>query len=143
MTAGRYVVETDVISETARSRPDAAVMRWLAREESIALAATTVYELARGVEAKPASRKKEFLGAWLARALASGLHVIAFDRDAALVAAQVEREARRRGRSIAAHDLFILASARTSGLAVATRNVAHFRGHGVTIFDAFTDTYAT
>lgn len=143
MTASRYVVDTDVISETARPRPDVAVMQWFAREESIALAAITVYELARGVEAKPSGRKKEFLTAWLARVLASGLDVIAFDREAALLAAHVEREARRRGRSIASHDLFILASARARGLAVATRNVAHFRGHGVTIFDPFTGAYAT
>ncbi len=143
MIAGRYIVDTDVISETARPRPDAAVIRWLAREESIALASITVYELARGVEAKPAGKRKEFLAAWLARVLGSGVSVIAFGRDAALQAAQIERDARRRGRSIAAHDLFILASARTSNLAVATRNVSHFRGHGVTIFDPFTDSYAT
>ena len=143
MRAGRFVVDTDVISETARPRPDPAVVRWLAREESIALAAITVYELARGIEVKPSGKKKEFLAAWLARVLASGLDVVAFDGEAALVAAHVERDARRRGRSIAVHDLFILASAKTRGLAVATRNVAHFRGHGVTIFDPFTDTYAT
>ena len=30
MTASRYVVDTDVISETARPRPDVAVMQWFA-----------------------------------------------------------------------------------------------------------------
>jgi predicted nucleic acid-binding protein len=74
---------------------------------------------------------------------ASGLEVVDFDRRAALEAAQIDRETRRRGRTIDAHDLFILASARVRGLSVATRDVAHFRGRGVSVFDPFSGAYAT
>lgn len=138
----RYVVDTDVISETARPRPDASVLAWLAREGSIALASVTVYELARGVERKPAGRKKAFLEAWLSRLLAAGPDVVPFDRDGALAAARLEGDARRQGRTIAPHDLFILASAKSRGLGVASRNVAHFRGFGVAVYDPFADAYA-
>jgi len=59
------------------------------------------------------------------------------DDSAALVAAEIEAEARHKGRNIEVRDLCLLASARSRRLAIATRNVAHFRGLGVTVHDPF------
>jgi predicted nucleic acid-binding protein len=137
-----FVVDTDVISETARSSPNDAVVRWLASQSTVALAAVTVYELARGVQLAPAGKRKRFLEEWLGRLLSSPIDVLAFDRETALAAARMGTSAGRRGRTIDAHDLFIAASASVRGLGVATRNVAHFRGLGLAVFDPFTGTYA-
>lgn len=138
----RFLVDTDVISETARSSPNEAVVGWLAAEDTIALAAITVYELARGVETAPAGKRRRFLEEWLGRVLASSIAIVPFDRETALAAARLGTAFQRRGRTIDTHDLFIAASASVRGLAVATRNVPHFRGLGLSVFDPFTKTYA-
>ena len=139
MTAARFVVDTEVLSETARPRPDPRVTTWLATQGTIAIASVTVYELARGIERLPAGRRRRFLEAWFGRLLDGGFEVVGFDQEAALTAAHLERGARERGKAIDTRDLFILAATKARRLALATRNVAHFRGHGVSIYDPFAD----
>jgi predicted nucleic acid-binding protein len=136
----RYLLDTNVISETARKKPDASVSRWLGQLSTLALPAVGVYELASGIQRLPAGKKREFLEDWLAELLASDCEVLPFDRDAALTCAVLESEARRHGRTIEQRDLLILAIAKSQNLTVATRNVAHFRGLGVTVYDPFSDT---
>lgn len=141
MSAARFVIDTDVLSETARPSPDARVMAWLASQGAVALSAVTVYEVARGVERLPAGKKRRFLEAWLARLLDGTFEVVPFDQDAAHAAAHLERDARARGKAIDTRDLFILATAKARRLALATHNVADFRGLGVSIYDPFTDVH--
>jgi toxin FitB len=71
--------------------------------------------------------------------LASDCEVLPFDRAAALGCAALESEARRRGRTVELRDLLILAIAKAQDLSVATRNVDHFRGFGVPVYDPFND----
>lgn len=135
----RFVVDTDVLSETARPRPDPRVIEWFTAQGSIAIAAVSVYELARGIERLPAGRRRRFLEAWLGRLLDGSFEIVAFDQEAALAAAHLERDARQRGKAIETRDLFILAAAKARRLGLATRKTQHFRGHGVGIYDPFAD----
>jgi predicted nucleic acid-binding protein len=133
-----YLVDTNVVSETARPQPNTRVLAWLRTQNPIVLPAVGVYELARGIE-RTSGRKRLFLDGWLSALLDGNARVVAFDQTAALVAASIESEARRRGRPVPERDLFILAIARCQGLRLATRNVRDFRGHGVGLFDPFND----
>lgn len=135
----QYLLDTNVISETTRLKPDAKVTRWLGQLSVLTLPAVGVYEIASGIERAPAGKKRDFLEEWFAELLASNCDVLPFDRDAALGCAALETEARRRGRAIELRDLLILAIAKAHHLGVATRNVAHFRGFGVPVYDPFTD----
>jgi predicted nucleic acid-binding protein len=135
-----YLLDTNVVSETARPKPDAGVIRWLGQLSTLQLPAVGVYELASGIQRLPAGKKREFLEGWFAELLASDCDVLPFDRAAALVCAALESEARRRGRAIELRDLLILAIAKSQDLGVATRNVDHFRGFGVPVYDPFNDT---
>jgi predicted nucleic acid-binding protein len=139
----RYLLDTNVISETARPQPDANVIRWLGQLSTLTLPAVGVYEIASGIERLPAGKKREFLVEWLAELLASDCDVLPFDREAALGCAVLESEARHVGRAFELRDLLILAIARSQGLGVATRNVPHFRGFGVPVYDPFTDRRAS
>jgi len=58
-----------------------------------------------------------------------------------MLAASIERESRRRGRPIADRDLFILATAASHNLGLATHNLSDFRGHGVSLYDPFDDVH--
>lgn len=137
-----YVIDTDVISETTKPVPNRAAAAWLADQAAVLLSAITVYELGRGIERVHAGRKRQFLDAWFVQLLDAAVEVLPFGVEAAIAAAQLESDARRRGRPIDTRDLFILASAKARGLPLATRNIAHFRGHGVEVFDPFTGSAA-
>lgn len=134
-----YLLDTNVISETARPKPDAGVSRWLGQLSTLHLPSVGVYELASGIQRLPVGRRREFLEEWFAVLLASNCEVLPLDRAAALGCAAMESEARRRGRTIELRDLLILAIAQSRGLGVATRNVDHFRGFGVPVYDPFHD----
>lgn len=135
----RYLLDTNVISETSRPHPAAPVIRWLAQLSTLALPSVGVYELASGIQRLPTGKKRVFLEDWFAELLASHCEVLPFDRAAALSSAALESEARRQGRTVEARDLFILAIAKSQDLGVATRNVDHFRGFGVPVYDPFSD----
>lgn len=138
----RFVVDTDVMSEATKPKPNAEVIRFLTAEARIALSAISVFEMTDGVYASPPGKKRVFLESWLARVLGSEIVVLPFDRETALLASMMGAEAARRGRGMSDHDRFIAASASAKGLAIATRNVAHFSGLGISIFDPFTGSWS-
>ena len=142
MKDAMYVVDTDVVSETTKPAPNASMVGWLAARSRILLSAITVYELARGIERVHLGRKRRFLEAWFDELLQGPVEVLPFTSEAAFAAARLEADLRRSGRSIDTRDLFILASAKAQGAALATRNVAHFRGLGVEVYDPFTGNVA-
>ena len=133
----QYLLDTNVISETARPEPNANVIRWLGQLSFLQLPAVGIYELASGIQRLPAGKKREFLEDWFAELLASDCDVLPFDQAAALSCAALESEARRRGRAVELRDLLILAIAKSLHLGVATRNVDHFRGFGVPVYNPF------
>ncbi len=134
-----YLLDTNILSETARKKPDPKVLAWVGSLPSLTLSAVSVYELGSGIHRLPAGEKRTFLEEWFAELLSSGCEVVPFDRDAALAGAALEAEARHDHRTIETRDLFILAIARSRALGIATRNVSHFRGFGVTVYDPFKD----
>lgn len=136
-----FLLDTNVISETARKKPDSRLLAWVGRLPSMALAAITVYEIASGIHRLPPGKKRAFLEEWFAELLGSGCDIVPFDREAALACAALEAEARHERRTVETRDLFILAIARSRTLGVATRNVGRFRGFGVAIYDPFKDVH--
>lgn len=137
----RYLLDTNVISETVRPKPDGNVLRWIGQLSSITLPAIGVYEIASGIQRLPPGKKREFLEDWLAELLAFDCDVLPFNCEAALSCATLEAEVRRLRRSIELRDLLILATAKAQDVGIATRNVAHFRGFGVPVYDPFSDAY--
>jgi len=135
----RYLLDTNIISETSRPKPDPNVIRWIGQLPSITLPAVGIYEIAAGIHRLPAGKRREFLEDWFAGLLASDCDVLPFDCDAALACAVLEAQARQRRRTIEQRDLLILAIAKSRELVVATRNVSHFCGFGVPVYDPFSD----
>jgi predicted nucleic acid-binding protein len=134
-----FVLDTNVLSETARPRPAPRVLSWLEAQKRLLTSSVTWFELRRGIDMLPRSRRRQSLEDWLQRWASAGVEVLPFDREAASEAARIELQACRFGRGIEFRDLFVLATAAASGLGVATRNVADFDGLGVTVVDPFTD----
>lgn len=137
MTNGRWLLDTNVVSELAKSRPSASVLAFIAGFDVLPIPSITVYELERGVALLPAGKRRRDLVAWLATILAGPVEIVALDGAAARAAARIEAAASRRGRSIEVRDALIVGTAASAGMGIATRNTAHLRGHGVRIVDPF------
>lgn len=141
MTTRQFLVDTNVISELTKPRPSEAVERWLSSLEPTSVAAISLYEISFGVTTMAQGKRRRFIEDWFDR-LRAGVQVIPFDADAALAAGRIHGELRRAGRELDKHDLFIAATASAHRMTIATRNVGHFKGLGVQVYDPFTNTYA-
>ena len=136
-----YLLDTNVLSETARQKPNGAVVAWIRQLPSLLLPSIAIYELAAGVKRLPPGRRRRFLDDWLANLLESDCQVFALDKAAAPASADIEIEARHQGRVVEHRDLLILGTAKARSVGVATRNIAHFRGFGIPIYDPFQDAH--
>ena len=141
-TERRFLHDTNVVSEMAKTSPDPRVMTWLSNQRSVCISSVTLFELSAGIEQLRLGRRRKFLEAWIAELLADVVEVLPFDQAAALTASRLQARGRAGGRPFELRDLFILATADAAGLTVATRNVDHFAGFGVPVFDPFTSVRA-
>jgi predicted nucleic acid-binding protein len=137
VTQRRFLLDTNVVSELARTSPAPAVVGWLSTQRSVCVSSVTVFELSAEIERLRAGNRRSFLEAWLAELLAEAVEVLPFDQDAALSASRLEARARSNGRAIEVRDLIIVATADAAGLTLATHNVEHFSGLGVLVVDPF------
>ena len=124
------LLDTNVVSELMKPVPAAEVVRWTASQPATSLYTTSITEaeILHGIMLLPAGRRRKamFLEDFSGR-------VLAFGSDAARVYARIAADRRRAGRPISNFDAQIAAIARSTGAAIATRNVADYEGCGVRI----------
>jgi tRNA(fMet)-specific endonuclease VapC len=125
-----YLLDSNVVSEPVRPRPDAAVLgRLAAHEGGCAISAVTWHELWFGIERLPSGRRRNALTAYV-RLVPSQFPILDYDASAA------EWHAALRARDAAAGtvrpfaDGQIAAVAATNDLTLVTRNTADFAGIG-------------
>jgi toxin FitB len=131
------VLDTNVVSEPLRPRPDEGVLAWLDAQapETLFITSVSVAELLSGVAALPAGRRKRDLDQALhsqVLPLFAG-RVLAFDEDAAAAFAGVHARALAAGNRMGFADAAIAAMVHTHAFTLATRNVKDFRGTGVKV----------
>ncbi|MCY3920785.1 MAG: type II toxin-antitoxin system VapC family toxin [Chloroflexota bacterium] len=132
-----YLLDTNVVSELRRARPDRSVLAWLdgVPSEDLFFSAMTIAEIQRGIEKcridEPDHARE--LTDWLERRLLVGFEILPFD----------SRAAREWGRMMhnqpdrLAQDAVIAATASSHSLTVATRNVKDFRRLGAAYLNPF------
>lgn len=125
----RYLLDTCVLSEITKSKPDAKVIEWLEarKPHELCISAMTWGELQRGVARLPQSKRRSELTLWLTQ-LHAGFEdrILAFDQKTAQVWAQMTVHAESKGKSMAAFDSIIAATARAFDCKLVTRNVRDF-----------------
>lgn len=137
------VLDTNVISEVFRPRPDARVVGWLeSLDGEVAITAVTLAELLAGVRRLPDGRRRSELGMRIDVALQpyrqSGA-VLAFDERAAGHYADVLVARERVGLPISTADAQIAAICRVHGATCATRNANDLAGTGIELVDPWTE----
>ena len=136
------IIDTNVISELMRLRPEPAVISWFAAQSSADLFLTTVNEaeLRAGVANLPPSRRRDRLAAEVDAVVREDFsgRVLPFDSTAARAYAVIAGARRSLGRPILEADLQIAAIAHASNATVATRNSADFVHCGIALVDPWT-----
>ena len=132
-----WLIDTDILSERARKRPDTRVLAWL--EENAADVYTsshTIGEIQAGIGFLPDGAKKRALQAWLNGLMdAMEGRILNFNTSVAMVWGRQEAEFKRKGCPMPMPDSFIAATARRHNLVIITRNVADFTRPGLKVFD--------
>lgn len=133
------VLDTNVLSELMRPRPDDVVARWTARQPAVSLYVTTITqaEILHGIHLLPKGKRRTALESAAAAMFTEDLggRILPFGSEATLPYAEIASARRRAGRPISHFDAQIAAIARAHGAAVATRNIDDFAGCGVDLID--------
>lgn len=138
----RYLLDTCVLSELVKSTPDAHVIRWFEARKAheLCISAMTWGELQRGVTRLPESKRRSELTLWLQQ-LETGFEdrILAFDKNVSRVWAHMTAQAETQGKSMAAFDSIIAATARAHDCKLVSRNVRDFVNAGIDVINPWQD----
>lgn len=133
------IVDTNALSEALKPAPEPAVTRWIGRHGTeLVVTAITAAELLFGVARLPDGARKQALAEEIASVLAA-FDVLPFGEDEAGAFASIRSAQEAAGMIAGTMDIQIAAIAKTGHHSLATRNVKHFRGTGLTLINPWTD----
>ena len=125
-----FLVDTNVVSEWVKPRPNPGVVVWLADvdEDQVFLSVVTLTELRYGIDRLPRGQHHKRLSTWLEDELPMRFEgrILTIDASVADACGRLVARSEAAGRPIEAMDAFIAATADVHQLTLVTRNTAHF-----------------
>lgn len=132
------LLDTNVLSEAMRPKPDPTVQAWLNAQaaDTLFLSSVTLAELLFGIRTLPEGKRKNRLDRALAGLLALFQErILPFDTDAARRYADLAATARSQGRGFPTPDGYIAAIAASRGFMAASRDASPYQAAGVTVIN--------
>jgi predicted nucleic acid-binding protein len=134
-----FLLDTNVISEWVKPRPDPHVIAWLAEidEDRTFLSVASFAEIRRGIELLPDGRRRDRLAAWLAEELPSRFEgrILPIDRDICETWGVLMVRGKKAGVTLGSIDAFFAATAEARRLTLVTRNIKDFVPLGILLFN--------
>ncbi len=135
----KYLLDTCVVSELARKRPNKTVVAWVrsCHEETFFLSVLTLGEIQKGITKFSDSKKKKALQLWIDKELRGRFsgRILDVTMDVARKWGEIQGKAERQGKIMPAMDSLIAATGLTHGLVVVTRNFSDMKTSGVSLFN--------
>ena len=136
-----FLLDTNVVSEWVKPRPDLGLAAWLdgIDEGSVFLSVVTLAELCHGIDRMAGARRIR-LEAWLTDELPARFegHILAIDPIVANACGRCLARCQRAGRPIGAMDALVAATAEVHDLTLVTRNVTDFKASGISVLNPWT-----
>lgn len=135
----KYLIDTCVISELVRKKPNPRVVKWFSDQEETALflSVLSLGELEKGICKLPNSRLRQRLRNWVDRDLRrrfSG-RILPVNDDVADYWGILSAEAEKKGQKIPVIDGLLAATALTYGMTLVTRNIKNVDQTEVILFN--------
>ena len=122
-----YLLDTNVISELAKTPPNTEVLVFLSTQDDFWIPVISLHELHFGLGRLPHGQRRARLESTMAAFVSEyEERILSLDREAAEYAADLRVQAERSGRLLDIGDALIAGIAMVNDLSLATRNVADF-----------------
>ncbi len=127
----RFVIDSNVVSEILRPRPEPRVAAFLNERPDLWLSAIVFHELAYGVARLARGARVEVLNNYIEQ-MKRRFHgrIVAIDARLAEVAGRLRGAESKHGRTVPILNSFIAATAIAKEGTLVTRNIKHFQGLG-------------
>ena len=123
----QYLLDTNVLSEPVKTKPDMNVMNMLERSQGrIVTAAPVWHELRYGCLRLPLSRKRDLIQAYLEDVVWPNVAILSYDERAAQWHAEERARLTVLGKTPSFVDCQIAAVSKVNDLVLVTRNMADF-----------------
>jgi predicted nucleic acid-binding protein len=134
-----FLLDTNVISETTKRQPAAAVLEWVAGQsiDTLYTASLAIAEIRAGIGRVVDPARRSDLVHWLEQKVRPffAARIIEPDEACWMAMLAVLDRAKARRRTLPVSDLIFAATAERHDMVVVTRNVKDFAGSGVRILD--------
>jgi toxin FitB len=138
-----FLLDTNVVSEWVKPRPNAHVVKWLAEtaEDSVFLSVMTFAEIRLGIEEMAAGRHRERLASWLEVELPARFEGRILGVDLAVAGAwgTLMAQSNKTGFNLSVMDAFFAGTAGAHGLTLVTRNTRHFERLGTDVINPWVE----
>jgi toxin FitB len=138
----KYLLDTCVLSEFVKPRPEKRVTDWLNEQsqEDLHISVVTVGELQHGISRLQPSNRRTLLEGWLENDLLPRFEerVLPLDTNTFQVWGKLIARLEQAGTPMALMDALIAATALQQRLTLVTRNTVHFQNTQINLLDPWT-----
>ncbi len=128
-----YLLDTNVVSELMRPRPNPGVADWARGFGDIVLSVITLEEIEYGLARSHSDRIRK----WFDEFLDQHISALPLTPEIARRAGRLRAQLQAQGKTRTQADILIAATTQSHGLTLATRNTRDFAGCGVPLFNPF------
>lgn len=135
----KYLLDTCVISELCKRKPDTGVLAWLkkANPRDLYLSVMTVGEIKKGIAKSNDDERALELESWLNQKIRLKFadQILPVDEETALMWGRLTGAGERLGKPKSVVDALLAATASVHHLKIVTRNIKHLSGMGVELIN--------
>ena len=128
-----YLVDTNIISELIRKKPNHGVLEWAGQVKLVGISSVIVEEIMFGLSYKPNSK----ILFWFEEFIKLHCQVLPVTESIARRSGELRGKLRTKGVSRTQADMFIASTALEYGLSLVSRNTRDFEGCGVSLLNPF------